>query len=126
MVDGTKPLNPVRSVRQRKGNDLLTNLSSDSASQFIGRISMQLLVSRKYPVTDDRTMVKFVGHERLFRRADGSFLLYLSSVGKPEARERVVWLDAREAIAWLNEAPEHFDYFWDFVEFPSPSQFSDD
>jgi hypothetical protein len=82
---------------------------------------MQLLVSRKYPVADDQKIVKYVGHERLFRGADGSFLLYLSSAGKPEARERVVWLDAREAITWLNEPPEYFGYFWEFVEVPSPS-----
>jgi hypothetical protein len=77
---------------------------------------MQLLVSREYPVIDYQTMVEFVGHERLFRRADGSFLLHLSSAGKSEAEERVVWLDGREAITWLNEAPEQYGSYWEFAE----------
>jgi hypothetical protein len=77
---------------------------------------MQLLVSREYPVIDYQTMVEFVGHERLFRRANGSFLLHLSSAGKSETEERVVWLDAREAITWLNEAPEQYGSSWEFAE----------
>jgi hypothetical protein len=82
---------------------------------------MQLLVSREYPVIDYQTMAEFVGHERLFRRAEGSFLLHLSSAGKSEAEERVVWLDAREAITWLNEAPEQYGSSWEFAEVVSPS-----
>jgi len=36
---------------------------------------MQLLASRDYPVIDYQTMGEFIGHERLFRAADGAFLL---------------------------------------------------
>lgn len=73
---------------------------------------MRLLASREYPVIDYQTMAEFVGHERLFRGLDGSFLLYLSSRGKPETEERIVWLEAREAIAWLNEEPDQFGSHW--------------
>jgi hypothetical protein len=77
---------------------------------------MQLLVSREYPVIDYQTMVEFIGHERLFRKSERSFLLHLSSAGKSEAEERVVWLDAREAITWLGEAPEQYGSLWEFAE----------
>jgi hypothetical protein len=73
---------------------------------------MYLLAFREYPVIDCQTLAEFVGHERLFRGADGSFLLYMSSDGKPEAEERIAWLSARDAISWLNEAPDQFGFFW--------------
>jgi hypothetical protein len=77
---------------------------------------MQLLSYRKYPVIDGQTLVEFVGHERLFRRSDGSFLLYMSSDGKPETEERIAWLAVRDAISWLNEDSDQFGSFWDSAE----------
>jgi hypothetical protein len=43
-------------------------------------------------VIDYQTMGKFIGHERLFRAADGAFLLHMSSEGKLAAEERIIWL----------------------------------
>jgi hypothetical protein len=76
------------------------------------RIAMHLLASREHPVIDCQTLTEFIGHERLFRGTDGSFLLYMSSDGKPEAEERIAWLSVRDAISWLNEAPDQFGFFW--------------
>ena len=73
---------------------------------------MQLLVSRDYAVIDYQTMGEFIGHERLFRASNGAFLLQMSSEGL-EAEERVIWLTARDAISWLNEAPDEFGSFWE-------------
>jgi hypothetical protein len=73
---------------------------------------LQLLASRDHPVIDHQTMDEFVGHERLFRATDGKFLLHMSSEGKLEAEERIIWLTARDAISWLNEAPDEFGSFW--------------
>jgi len=56
-------------------------------------------------------MGEFIGHERLFRAADGAFLLHMSSGGKLEAEERIIWLTVRDAISWLNDAPDHFGFF---------------
>ncbi len=53
---------------------------------------MQLLASRDYPVIDYQTMREFIGRERPFRVTDGGFLLYMSSEGKHEAEERIIWL----------------------------------
>jgi hypothetical protein len=74
---------------------------------------MQLLASRDYPVIDSQTMGEFIGRERLFRATDGAFLLHMSSEGKLEAEERIIWLTVRDAISWLNEAPDEFGSFWE-------------
>jgi hypothetical protein len=77
---------------------------------------MQLLASREYPVIDYQTLAEFVGRERLFRGADGSFLLHMSAEGKPHPEERIVWLSVRNAISWLNEADDQFGSLWEFGE----------
>jgi hypothetical protein len=76
---------------------------------------MQLLASRDYPVIDYQTMGEFIGHERLFRAADGSFLLHMSSQGKLEAEERIIWLTMRDAISWLSGALDEFGCFWEYA-----------
>jgi hypothetical protein len=74
---------------------------------------MQLLASRDHAVIDYQTMGEFIGYERLFRATNGSFLLHMSSEGKFEAEERIVWLTVRDAISWLNDAPDEFGFFWE-------------
>jgi hypothetical protein len=74
---------------------------------------MELLESREYPVIDCQTMIEFVGRERLFRSSEGTFLLHMSSDSKLQAEQRISWLTARDAISWLNEAPDEFGSFWD-------------
>ena len=76
---------------------------------------MQLLESRDYPVIDHQTMEEFTGYDRLFRASDGAFLLHMSSEGKLEAEERILWLSVREALSWLNDAPDQFGSFWEFA-----------
>ena len=77
---------------------------------------MQLLASREYPVIDYQTMAEFIGHELLFRASDGPFLLYMSTEGELKAEERIIWLTVRDAISWLNEAPDQFGSLWEFAE----------
>jgi hypothetical protein len=77
---------------------------------------MLLLVSREYPVIDYETLAESIGHERLFRTANGAFLLHMSSNGKTAAEERIARLTARDAISWLHEAPEEFGSLWEFAE----------
>jgi hypothetical protein len=74
---------------------------------------MQLLASRHYPVIDYQTMGEFIGNERLFRTTDGVFVLHMSSEGKLEPEERIIWLSVRDTISWLNEAPDEFGSFWE-------------
>ena len=85
----------------------------------MSRIAMQLVASREYPVIDCQTMAEFMGHERLFRMADGSFLLHLSSEGRDE--ERIVRLGSRDTIIWLNEEPDQFGSYWEYADVASGS-----
>ena len=59
---------------------------------------MRLLASRDYPAIDYQTMGEFIGRERLFRVPDGALLLHMSSEGKLETEERIIWLTVRDAI----------------------------
>jgi hypothetical protein len=77
---------------------------------------MQLLAFREYPAIDAQTLVEFTGNERLFRGADGSFLLHMSSAGQWVAEERIVWLSTRDAISWLNEEPDHYGSLWEIAQ----------
>jgi hypothetical protein len=79
-------------------------------------MAMHLLASREYSVIDYQTMAEFIGHERLFRAMNGAFLLHMSSDWKLAEEERIIWLTARDAISWLNEAPEEFGSFWEFAK----------
>lgn len=84
---------------------------------------MHFLVSREYPVVDYQTMAEFIGHERLFRTTNGTFWLHMSSDRKQATEERIIRLAARDAISWLNEAPEQFGSFWEFAEaVPAPAK----
>jgi hypothetical protein len=77
---------------------------------------MHLLISRQYPVIDYQTMDEFTGQERLFRAVNGAFLLHMSSDWNLAAEVRIIWLSAREALSWLNEAPEEFGSLWEFAQ----------
>jgi hypothetical protein len=44
---------------------------------------------------------------------DGAFLLHMSSDRKLEAQERIIRLTVRDAISWLNNAPDEFGSFWE-------------
>jgi hypothetical protein len=79
-------------------------------------LAMHFLASREYPVVDYQTMDEFIGHERLFRTTNGVFWLHMSSDGRAGTEERILQLSARDAIAWLNEAPEQFGSFWEFAK----------
>jgi hypothetical protein len=77
---------------------------------------MQFLAAREYPVIDYQTMTESVGHERLFRTPNGVFWLQMSSDRQTDPDERIIRLSARDAISWLNEAPEHFGSLWHFAQ----------
>jgi hypothetical protein len=77
---------------------------------------MQFLATREYPVIDYQTMSESIGLERLFRTPNGVFWLHMSSNGRTDPEERIIRLTARDAISWLNEAPEHFGSLWHFAK----------
>ncbi len=64
---------------------------------------MQKLHSRTIESIDADALVECTGHEILFRGAVG-FYLYLIDSPAGAAHERVTFLEAREALLWLNDS----------------------
>jgi hypothetical protein len=77
---------------------------------------MQLMVSRSHPVIDAQTLAEYVTRDALFRAADGSYFLYMTSMGRVEGEERILFLDCRDALLWLNETPDAPGSYWHFAE----------
>jgi hypothetical protein len=75
------------------------------------RLAVELIVSRTYPFIDSETLVERQAQDTLFRTPDGSFLLHLSD-DKAADDDRVVWIETRAALIWLNARPEEFGTEW--------------
>jgi hypothetical protein len=73
---------------------------------------MQMICLRNVPFVDTDSLAAAEGREALFRD-DHGFVLYLSTdLSIPSGEERIVRLGAREALIWLNEAPQEQGSFW--------------
>ena len=74
---------------------------------------MQLVSSRTIPFLDSETLAPRLAREALFRAGSDRFVLYLADGGSSSAdEERVMFLDLREALIWLNEPAEQHGSFW--------------
>jgi hypothetical protein len=82
---------------------------------------MQLMVSRNYRVIDAQTLAEHVARDALFRTTDGSYFLYMSSGRQLESEERVLFLNCRDALLWLNETPDARGSYWHFAESAKPA-----
>lgn len=71
---------------------------------------MQLISSRTIETT---TLSAGEAREALFRDDNGTFILYRAD-GKPAVtgEDRVLRLDLREALIWLNETSQQQGSFW--------------
>ena len=76
--------------------------------------SMRLLASRIVPFTDGQSLQQRTAREALFRNGEGDYVLYLSNgAGFAGAEERLICLDARDALIWINEEAQARGSFWD-------------
>jgi hypothetical protein len=73
---------------------------------------MQMISTRAIAFLDVQSLAAGQAREALFRDGDGSFLLYLCD-GEPATEERLILLDPREALLWLNESPQDHGSFWE-------------
>ena len=74
--------------------------------------SMQIVCSRTIPSIDEVSLALSEAKEALFRD-DHGFILYLTKdVSIAPGDERILRLEAREALIWLNEEPEDQGSFW--------------
>jgi hypothetical protein len=75
---------------------------------------MQMIFSRAVPFIDAQSLTSGEVREALFRDGDGSFLLYLRDGEHASVtQERVMLLDLREALIWLNESAQEQGSFWE-------------
>jgi hypothetical protein len=74
---------------------------------------MQLVSSRTIAFIDVPSLAIVEAKEALFHDKRKGFLLYLSGEGlSSAAEERVLFLELREALIWLNEPLEDRGSFW--------------
>lgn len=74
---------------------------------------MQLVSARTISFIDVPSLAVFEAKEALFHDGGKGFILYLSDGEvSSTAEERVILLEAREALIWLNEPPEDQGSFW--------------
>jgi hypothetical protein len=64
------------------------------------------------PFLDTDSLATGEAREVLFRDDDNGLILYLTDGKSPVAEERIVRLDMREALIWLNETPQDEASFW--------------
>jgi hypothetical protein len=73
-------------------------------------LDLRLISSRAIASPDSRPLAPAQAREALFRANDDRFVLYVAGGdSSPAGEERVILLDLREALIWLNEAPEQRD-----------------
>ena len=72
---------------------------------------MQMICSRIIRFLDAESLVPGQAREALFRDDDNGLILYLSGGTPSTTEERVVRLEMREALIWLNEMPEDGESF---------------
>jgi hypothetical protein len=74
---------------------------------------MELVSSRTVPFIDSRSLAPRQAREALFRTDSDRFVLYLAAGDQSSAgEERIIFLELREALIWLNEPPEQSGSFW--------------
>jgi hypothetical protein len=74
---------------------------------------MQILASRTYPFIDFESLEEHQARDTLFRTDDGAFVLHLSSSHQPNVGDRLVWLNWRAALIWINKTTEDFGAEWE-------------
>ena len=75
--------------------------------------NIELVSSRTIPFIDSRSLAPHKAREALFRTNGDRFILYLAD-GNPSSagEERIIFLELREALIWLNEPSEQHGSFW--------------
>jgi hypothetical protein len=74
---------------------------------------MQMIYSRNIPFIDAQSLAPCQAREALFRDANNEFILYLSDgVNSSNMEERIIRLETREALIWLNETSDEVGAFW--------------
>ena len=74
---------------------------------------MQMIYSRNIPFIDSQSLATCQAREALFKDANSGFILYMSDcVNSSTMEEKIIRLETREALIWLNETSDEVGAFW--------------
>jgi hypothetical protein len=73
---------------------------------------MQLIASRTYAFIDSRSLIERLARDTLFRNGVDEFLLHMATHDSVEEDDRLIRLNCRAALLWINEPIEEFGIEW--------------
>jgi hypothetical protein len=73
---------------------------------------MQLIDSRTYSFLIAQTLAERQARDSLFRISENEFLLHMTSEDDIE-EDRLVWLDSRAALLWINQTNDEYGMNWE-------------
>ena len=73
---------------------------------------MQMVHSRKFEFIDADTLTECTVREVLFRTEAGFVLYFADRCSIRSAQERATFLEAREALLWLNDKEPSCGWLW--------------
>ena len=73
---------------------------------------MQLVATRKYSFIAVQSLIERQACDSLFRVAENEFVLHMNS-DEAADEERLVWLDSRAALLWINQTPDEYGMNWE-------------
>ena len=73
---------------------------------------MRLVATRKYSFIAVQTLTECQACDSLFKVAENGFVLHMNSDEASED-ERLVWLDSRAALLWINQTTDEYGMNWE-------------
>jgi hypothetical protein len=73
---------------------------------------MHLIATRKYTFLDTETLVERQARDSLLKTGENEFLLHMTS-GEALENERLISLDARCALLWINQTADEYGLNWE-------------
>ncbi|MGY3546397.1 hypothetical protein ACVWZ4_001789 [Bradyrhizobium sp. USDA 4472] len=72
---------------------------------------MQLIAERNYSFIAFESLAERQACDSLFRVAENEFVLHMQS-DQAADEERLIWLDSRAALLWINQTPDEYGMNW--------------
>jgi hypothetical protein len=73
---------------------------------------VQIVASRLYPFLDASSLKECMAQDTLLRSDDGAYILHMSSRDQTTNQDRLIWLDSRSALMWVNASAEEYGMEW--------------
>src|ERR1700684_4527653 len=73
---------------------------------------VQIVASRVYPFLDASSLHECLARDTLLRTHDGAYILHMTSGDETGHQDRLIWLDSRSALMWVNASAEECGMEW--------------